>query len=106
NVTVAINNQLHPTLRGPERTNYDSHLHLQGTRKLVPSTLVPVQVANYQSGEPLPSPAKHVVVQGSTQGSNAAVAAALQLQPPPHSLIGSQSPPPHHPQQYVPVTMV
>ncbi|QQP39239.1 Uncharacterized protein FKW44_020059, partial [Caligus rogercresseyi] len=47
NVTVAINNQLHPTHRGPERTNYDSHLHPQGTRKLVPSTLVPVQAANY-----------------------------------------------------------
>ncbi|QQP52950.1 Uncharacterized protein FKW44_005255 [Caligus rogercresseyi] len=103
NVTLAFNNQLHPTLRGPERTNYDPHLHPQGTRQLVPSALVPVQAANYQS---LPSPAKHVVVQGSTQGSNAAVAAALQLQPPPPSLLGSQPPPPHHPQQYVPVTMV
>uniref|UniRef100_A0A0K2T546 non-specific serine/threonine protein kinase n=1 Tax=Lepeophtheirus salmonis TaxID=72036 RepID=A0A0K2T546_LEPSM len=110
NVTLAFNNQLHRVRTGGDRPNYDPHIHPQSTHQLVPSALVPVQTANYQS---LPSPAgaKHVVVQGSAQGSNAAVAAAaaaaaLQLQPPPPSLLSSQPPPPHHPQQYVPVTMV
>ncbi|QQP55010.1 Uncharacterized protein FKW44_008036 [Caligus rogercresseyi] len=56
NVHGGYQHQLHPTLRGPERP-----LRLTppspGTRKLVPSTLVHPQAANYQSGEPLPSPA-------------------------------------------------
>eukprot|EP00095_Tigriopus_kingsejongensis_P002712 maker-scaffold809_size94238-snap-gene-0.30 protein:Tk02712 transcript:maker-scaffold809_size94238-snap-gene-0.30-mRNA-1 annotation:"hypothetical protein TcasGA2_TC007452" len=78
NITLTFNNQLSRGLAVRERsTAYDAHL--QAGAQLVPSALLPMP--NYQ---PLPSPAKHVVVQQPAQ-----------LQPPPLPT-----------GQYVPVTMV
>ena len=84
NVTLTFNNQLSRGLpvREARSTAYDAHLQ---PGALVPFPMAAAAAANYQ---PLPSPAKHVVVQQ-----------AAQIQPPP--LLSSQPA-----QQYVPVTMV